>query len=80
MTAKLIPASDWNAARFSPPLSAQDLRRLRQSTATTDSERADGINKKWKEVSDEELERLARKAGLLGCIDDAYLARGDWLP
>ena len=31
-------------------------------------------------MSDEELERLARKAGLLECIDDAYLARGDWLP
>ena len=31
-------------------------------------------------MSDEEIERLARKAGLLECIDDAYLARGDWLP
>ena len=31
-------------------------------------------------MSDEELERLARKAGLLECIDDAYLARWDWLP
>ena len=31
-------------------------------------------------MSDEELERLARKAGLLECIDDAYLARGDWMP
>ena len=31
-------------------------------------------------MSDEELERLARKAGLLECIDDAYLTRGDWLP
>jgi len=27
MTAKLIPAGDWNAARFSPPVSAQILRR-----------------------------------------------------
>ena len=27
MPAKLIPASDWNAARFSPPLSPQILRR-----------------------------------------------------
>jgi hypothetical protein len=31
-------------------------------------------------VSDEEIERIARKSGLLECIDDAYLARGDWLP
>ncbi len=31
-------------------------------------------------MSDEEIERLARKAGLLEVIDDAYLARGDWLP
>ena len=31
-------------------------------------------------MNDEEIERLARKAGLLECIDDAYLARGDWLP
>lgn len=27
MTAKLIPVGDWNAARFSPPLSPQILRR-----------------------------------------------------
>jgi len=31
-------------------------------------------------VNDEEIERLARKAGLMWFIDDAYLARGDWLP
>ena len=36
-------------------------------------------------MSDEELERLARKAGLLECIDDACLADActsmcDWLP
>ena len=31
-------------------------------------------------VNDEEIKRLARKAGLIGFIDDAYLARGDWLP
>ena len=31
-------------------------------------------------MSDEEIERIARKSGLLECIDDAYLARGDWLP
>ncbi len=33
-----------------------------------------------KERSDEELEHMARTAGLLDIIDDAYLARGDWLP
>ena len=31
-------------------------------------------------MSDEELEHMARSAGLLDVIDDAYLARGDWLP
>ena len=31
-------------------------------------------------MSDEELEHMARSAGLLEVIDDAYLARGDWLP
>ena len=31
-------------------------------------------------MSDDEIKRLARKAGLLECIDDAYLARMDWLP
>ncbi len=31
-------------------------------------------------MNDEEIKRLARKAGLIGFIDDAYLARGDWLP
>lgn len=31
-------------------------------------------------MSDEEIKRLARKAGLMGFIDDEYLARGDWLP
>jgi len=36
-------------------------------------------------VNDEEIERLARKAGLLECIDDACLADActaifDWLP
>ena len=31
-------------------------------------------------MSDEELEHMARSAGLLDVIYDAYLARGDWLP
>ena len=51
-----------------------------QKKANSDSARADGTNRKGEKVNDEEIERLARKAGLLECIDDAYLARGDWLP
>ena len=56
------------------------MRSIRINALQRDSARADGINRKGEEVSDEEIERLARKAGLLECIDDAYLARGDWLP
>lgn len=28
----------------------------------------------------EQLVRLAERSGLLDCIDDAYLERGDWQP
>ena len=38
------------------------------------------IDRKGEDVSDEEIEHMARSAGLLEVIDDAYLARGDWLP
>ena len=51
-----------------------------EDTKANVSARADGIDRKGEKMSDEEIERLARKAGLLECIDDAYLARGDWLP
>lgn len=38
------------------------------------------IDRKGEDVSDEEIEDLAYKAGFLEIIDDEYLARGDWLP
>ena len=42
-----------------------------------DSARADGIRRKWEEVSDEEIAKLAMKAGLIDRLD---LTRFDWLP
>ena len=48
-----------------------------QKKANSDSARADGINRKGEEVSDEEIANLAMKAGLIERLD---LTRFDWLP
>ncbi len=48
-----------------------------QKKMSIDSARADGIRRKWEEVSDEEIAKLAMKAGLIDRLD---LTRFDWLP
>ena len=48
-----------------------------QKKANSDSARADGTNRKGEEVSDEEIAKLAMRAGLIERLD---LTRFDWLP
>ncbi len=65
MTAKLIPASDWNAARFSPPLSPQILRRWCRDGRIPGAVR---IGREWRVPADVEYRVATHNADIMRFI------------
>lgn len=65
MPAKLIPASDWNASSFSPPLSPQILRRWCRDGRIHGAVR---IGREWRVPDDAEYRAATHSADIMRFI------------